>query len=250
MSKTKLIRDKSIAILSIAISVAAYAVERLIEIFCEPSRALSFGLAFSMTLCLGAVCFLLLKNKNVFMGLLASLIGYKMLPPTISMISSTSLYGEELYYLVRCAAALIFIALIVKFYRLQKGEERIKTLPILAIMLSTPFFTKIATDSYSFVMVKTGNMLYYYFLTFACYIVGSLVILAIAYRANYASMRFAAYFEFIALGINALKRIGAIVATVSAGDHISRSYYCWIAIYAVLALGFWLAKEKKRKEIK
>lgn len=249
MGNLKITKDKTTAVIAIIITVGAHAVERLIEIFAEPSRALSFGIAVVMTLLLGVVCLLLFKNKNTFFGLLAALLGYKMLPPTIKMVTDMSLYASELYYLVRCAAMLLFIIIIVKFYRQQKGDEKIEVLPILAIMMSVPFFMQIASHSYRFFMIKTGSMLYYYFASFACYIIASLVILAIAYKSNVASMRFTAYFEFVCLGINILKKVGVIIALAIQGDHISRSNYCWIAIYAVLIFCFWLAKEQKKKRV-
>lgn len=246
MSKINIGKDKITSVLSIVIVVAAYAVERLVEIFCTPSRPLALGLSITMVVALAVVLALLFKNKNPFYGMLAALLGYKMLPPSIGMMKTVSLWGEELYFLVCVFASLAFMYLIVRIYRLQNSDDKIQTLPILAIMLAVPFFTEIAQRSYRFIMIKTGNMLYYYFLCFACYTVASLVILAIAYRSNYASMRFTAYFEFVALGINALKKIGGIIALTIANEHVSRSYYCWIAVYAVIAVLFLIAKNKKK----
>lgn len=251
MGKIELTKDKSTSFISIFIIVAAYAVERLAEIFFEPSRLMALILIIAMSACLAVVAVLMAKNESPFFGLLASLIGYKMLPPTIKMVGEVSLYGQEAYYLLRCGASLLFMYLIVKAYRLQKGDkdEIIRTVPILALMLAIPFFTGIAQNSYYFVMTKTGNMLYFYFLQFACYIIGSLVILVLACKANYNSLRFASYFEWTALGINAIKKIGAIVAMAVVGDHISKSYYVWIVVYAFVAVCFLVVKNKKKKEL-
>lgn len=246
MDNIKLNKDKRLCLFSIVLIVGSYAVERLIEIFSEPTKtfALALGAVFAV---LAVIVFvILLKTKNPFFGLLTSLLGYKMMPPSIHMLTQKTLYGEAAYYLVCKAAAVLFVILIIRFYLMQSEPGKIKALPILAIMFVIPFFTQIGADSYDFFMTKTGNMLGYYFANFFCYVVASLVILGVAYKSNYDSMRFTAYFEFVALGVNALKRIGAIIATVSQGNHISRSYYVWIAIYAVLIVCFWIAKQKKK----
>lgn len=251
MGKIKLGKDKSTSFISIFIIVAAYAIERLVEIFFEPSRVVSLILIIGMVVALGVVFALMTKNENPFFGLLASILGYKMLPPTINMVGEVSLYGQEAYYLLRCFATLLFLYLIVKAYRLQTGtkDEIIRVVPILSLMLAVPFFTDIATNSYYFIMTKTGNMLYFYFAQFALYIVASVFMLVVSMKANYNSLRFASYFEWTALGINALKKLGAIVAMAIAGDHISKSYYVWIAIYAAIALMFYIVKNNKKKAL-
>lgn len=249
MKSLKQNKNEILCVLSIIIIVASYAVERLIEIFFTPTKtfALAIGTVFTA---LAVVVFLILWNtKNPFLGLLTSLLGYKMMPPSINMLTEQSLYGEEAYYLACKLAIALYVILIIKFFRMQTQQEKIKALPILAIMFVVPFFNEIASDSYTFVMTKTRNMLYYYFLTFACYIVASLVILAVAYKSNYESVRFTAYFEFVAIGVNILKRLGAIVAIALQGAHISKSYYCWIAIYVVLILCFYLALKKSKKSL-
>lgn len=251
MGKIKLTKDKSTSFISIFIIVAAYAVERLMEIFFEPTRIMALVIAIVMTCALAVVVALMFKNESSFFGLLASIMGYKMLPPTVNMISEVSLYGQEAYYLLRCGAALMFMYLIVKFYRMQKGnkDEIIRVVPILALMIAIPFFSEIATNSYYFIMTKTGNMLYFYFAQYAFYAIGSAVILVLSCRANYNSLRFATYFEWTALAINAIKKIGAIVAIAIAGNHISKSYYAWLAVYAVIAVAFLIVKNKKQKAL-
>lgn len=248
MGKSKLTVDKSTAGASIIITVAAFAIERIIEIFCEPSRPLAFALMASMAALFFVVVVLLLKNNNAFYGLLAALIGYKMLPPAVLMVKQVSHIGEAAYYLLTFVAGLVFMALIVRFYRMQESGQKIEALPILAIMFAVPMFTKVGQDLYGFIMTRTGNMLYYYFTTFALYIIASAIVLAIAYKANYTSMRFVAYYELLALGINILRRFAVVIAHSISGEHTSRSYFVWIAIFAALIIVFFIAKNLKSKE--
>lgn len=248
MENIKLNRDKGLCLFSIVIIVASYAVERLIEIFFTPTKSFALALGAVLIVLTVIVFVILLKTNNPFFGLLTSLLGYKMMPPSVRMLTEKSLYGEEAYYLACKAAVILFVILIIRFYLMQNGTDKIKALPILAIMLVVPFFSEIGAQSLDFFLTKTGSMLGYYIANFVCYTAASLIILGIAYKSNYESMRFTAYFEFVALGVNALKRIGAVIANVPQGIHISRSYYVWIAIYAVLIVCFFFAKQKKKKE--
>lgn len=249
MNSVKLNRDKGLCLFSIVIIVASYAAERLIEIFSTPTKPFALALGAVFTALAVIVFAVLLKTENPFFGLLTSLLGYKMMPPSIHMLTEKSLYGEEAYYLACKAAIILYVILIIRFYFMQNEPRKIRALPILAIMFVVPFFSQIGIDSYNFFMTKTGSMLPYYIANFICYIAASFVIMGIAYKSNYESMRFTAYFEFVALSVNILKKSGAIIANVLQGNHISRSYYVWVAIYAVLIVCFYIAKQKKKKEI-
>ncbi|MFR5875736.1 MAG: hypothetical protein ACLUFN_04530 [Eubacterium sp.] len=248
MDSFKLDKDNRLCLLSIIIIIASYAAERLIEMFSTPTKSFALILSAVFSALAVVVFIILLKSKNPFFGLLTSLIGYKMMPPSINMLTQESLYGEAAYYLACKASVILFVVLIIKFYFMQSEPRKIKILPILAIMLVVPFFSEIGADSLDFFLTKTGSMLGYYIANFICYIAASLIILGIAYKSNYESMQFTAYFESTALGVNALKRLGAITANVSQGNHISRSYYVWLVIYALLIACFWIAKQKKKKE--
>lgn len=162
------------------------------------------------------------------------------------MLSSESLWGSAVYFLVCKAAVVVFALLAIRFYYLQPKPRAVKPLPILSLIFVVPFFNEIGSASYSFFVAKTGSMLGGYLTDLACYALAALVILVVAYKTDYSSMHFVASFEFIALGINILKRFGAIFANVPFGRHISRVYYLWIILYAVLIFVFAVADKKKR----
>lgn len=181
---------------------------------------------------------------------MTSLLGLKMMPPGVAMLTQESLWGSAAYFVVCKVAVVVYVLLAIRFYYLQKKPREVKSLPILSLILVVPFFNEIASASYDFFLAKTGSMLGGYLTDLACYAVASVVILLVAYKTNYASMHFVAAFEFIALAINILKRFGAVLANVPFGRHISRVYYLWIILYAALILIFALADRKKRSESK
>ncbi len=246
MGKIKLSKDKRLCLFSIAIITVSFAIEKIIEWNIFPGKEFSLILAFIFTLLLAAVVYIISKSKSSFYALLAALIGYKMMPPPIASMQYTTAHGDMLYFIVQKVAVILFVILIFKFYNIQEKPRSIKSLPILAIMFAVPFFMGIAAKLSTYFYNETGSMLYSYFSQFLCYIIASAVILIVAYCSNYDSMRFTAYFEFAALGINVLRKAGAIAVNIIDGNHVSKSYYCWIAIYFVLIIAFYIAKKKKK----
>lgn len=240
-------KNNSISIISIVIIVGSYAVVKLLGMLTELGRSEALILAFVMTALLGVVVLLLSKCRNAFIGLLASIIGYKMMPAGIDGLKAASPDASMLYFVVQKAGVLLFVLLIIKFYRMQNSHDKIKILPILAIMFSVTFANGIADRAALYFTEKSGNMLGYYFTSFVCYILAALVILMISYTSNYESMCFAAYFQFAAMAINLLKRFTVVILLHIESVHISKSYYCWIIIYIAVALCFYAAKEYRKK---
>lgn len=246
---SKLNKAKFMSLGAIFLIVASFAAERFIDMFNKPVGKQATILALVFTVLLGVVCFLISKTENAFFGLLAALLGYKMMPPDISSLSHDTDSGM-LYFIVKKAAVIIFVLLIYKFYKMQEKSHKINALPILTAMVAVTFANGFSVQTLDYFQQKTGSMIGFYFTKFACYILASLVILIVAYRSNYDSMRFIAYYEFVALGINIAKRGAVVILNLVNAQHVSKSYYCWIAIYIVLIVLFYLAKEKKKKEIK
>ena len=249
MEKKFFTKENIMCVFATLIVVLAYGGQRIIEVTLSPDKKLALILAIIYTILLALVLYLISKSNNSYFGILAALIGYKMMPPPIGFLSQTTVDGATLYYLVGRAAAVLFVVVVYKLYKSQEEPHEIRSLPLLAIMLSVPFFTKISQVMSSYFMYKTGNMLYCYFAQFALYIAAVAVILAVAYVSGYTSLKFTAYFEYTALSINILRMLGKIGYFAVSHEHISKSYYVWIAIFVALMAVFAIAVKKKQKEI-
>ena len=249
MDKKLFTKENMMCALATAIVVATYGAQRIFEVTLQPDKNLALVLAIVYTLLLAVVLLLISKSENSYFGILAALIGYKMMPPPLNFLAQTTADGATLYYLVGRGAAVIFILVVYKLYKMQEEPHEIRSLPILTILLSVPFFTEIATVISRYLMYKTGSMLYCYFAQFALYAAAVFVILAVAYISGYSSLRFTAYFEFTALGINILRQLGKIGYFAIKGEHISKSYYVWIAEFVILIICFVVATKFKEKEI-
>ena len=248
MEKKFFKKENIMCILAVMIVVASYGAQRIIEVTLSPDKSLALILAIIYTLLLAVVLLLISKSNNSYFGILAALIGYKMMPPPVAYLSQTTVDGETLYFLVGKAAAVIFVLVVYKLYKMQEDPHEIRSMPLLAILLSVPFFGEISQSLCKYFMVKTGNMLYVYFTQFACYTAAILVVLAIAYKSGFTSLKFTAYFEYTALSINILRKIGLIGYYAANKVHISKSLYAWIAIYVVLMISFAVAVNIKKKK--
>ncbi len=247
--KIELKKDTSLCILAVIIIVVSYAAERCIELFTTPSIKAGMLMALVLTVLLCVVVAILAKTNDSFTGLLAALIGYKMMPPSISYLNEFSLDGDMLYYLLRCAAKIIFIILVFRLYNMQERPRKITALPLCALLFAVPFMSDIGKALTSYFLQKTGSMLGGYFSQYACYTVATLAILVLAFVSSYPTMRFTAYFEFTALSLNIL-RIGAKIGyRVLNNMHISKSLYGWIILYVALIALFFIFKIVKKKNV-
>ena len=242
-------KENIMCVLATMIIVLSYGAQRIVEVTLHPDKSLALVLAIIYTLLLLVVLYLISKSNNSYFGILAALIGYKMMPPPVNFLTQTTVDGATLYFLVGKAAALLFVLVVYKLYKSQEEPHEIRSLPLLTIMLSVPFFGEIAEVISRYFMYKTGSMLYCYFTQFALYSAAILVILGVAYVSGYSSLRFTKYFEITALSINILRQLGKIGYFAISHEHISKSYFVWIAIYVVLMICFIVAEKKKRKEI-
>lgn len=248
MNKIKGNKNKYLYILSIIILVFSYASVKLSGVFLNPDKRFSILLCVLYVVLIAAVLLICVKNKSPFFGLLSALMGYKMLPVSIPFLEQYSREADLLYYIAGRVSVVLFVALIVKFYSMQEKPRAIKPLPILAIMLCIPFFNEIIEKAGKFFTQTTGSMLSEYLIGFALYAFANIIILLIAYKSGYESMRFTAYFEFMALGINVLRKASAVVVLAAGGSHISKSIYCWIAVYAGLIVIAYIMKQHAKNK--
>lgn len=249
MDKLKINKSQMNSVLAIIIIIAGYAIERVISIFFEPNKNLAIIMAMAYTALVAVVYFLVSKTDDPFFGLLAAVLGYKMMPPNVSMLNETTVDGTMLFFIVKKVAVVIFVLLILKLYEAQPKPRAIKPLALLSLMVMIPFFTAIGEKFDTYFMYQTGSMLYVYFTDFACYAMATMVIIGFAYQSGYESMVFTAYFEYMALAINILRRAVVVIAKLAANEHVSKSYYVWIALYAILICVTAIAKKMKTKKL-
>ena len=247
MGKIEMNKDNKLNLAAVFIIVFSYAAERLIELFVPHSKPLGIILAMVYTVLLALVVYILSRTKEYAVGLLAAMLGYKMMPVSISFLHEYSVDALFLYNVVKYAAMIMFLVIIYRLYVRQPEPKDIKVPVILAILYCVPFFSEIARFLSSYFYMKTGSMLMPYFAGYACYAAATVIILIIAYYSGKTSFTYAAYFEFAALGINAVKYATKIGYRLINDWHISKSFYLWIVLYAVLAIATAVALKYNEK---
>lgn len=240
-------RERFFCAVAIGLVTLCYAVERLLEVFSNVDGSTASALAGIFTVVTAVIIAVCARSRNAFYGMLVALVGYKMMPPTIPALNSLATLSSILYYIAQNASIALFIVVLIKLYKEQK-ENKISLIPALACALVVPFFAEIGNTVGRYLMMYMNqNMLYLYLSQFAFYSLAVLAVFVIAYKSNYSSFRFVACYEFIALTINILRKLGVVGVYAVKGTHISKSFYCWIAIYIFFIAVFAIALQRKKR---
>lgn len=246
MNERKVSSGKIYCLVSAIIIFGCYIAQRAISIGFEATRRLAIVQAIIFSLCVAIVYFLVVKSEEIFYGILAAIFGFRMLPPSIPSLADFSKGADALYFIVSKAALAIFALAILKLYRKQDAPRQIKAVPIICLMAAVPYFMDISGAVASYIYEATGsNMLYVYFTNFAFYALAMIVTLFVGVRANKESAKLVADYQLAALIINAGRRLCVIAVNVINGNHVSKSYYCWIAIYIFFFAAFYIMRKRK-----
>lgn len=238
--------SKGLCLTAIIITFVSYCAERGFEILVDSSRTTSLIAAIVFTVLFGVMFFITSRIEDTFYGILAAVIGYKMMPPVVYPLFSTTAEGSVLFVIVKAVAIVLFAILIFKMFNKQSQQDSIQVLPILALMFVVPFFNELGDNLATGLQAIFITRLYSYGAEALCYLLASFVIWMIAYKSNYPSAKFVCYFQYLALALNICRRVAAIAVNIMAGTHISASYYCWIALYVVILVGFVVLQKKAK----
>lgn len=231
MSKCDCDIKKISAIIAVIVAVAWYGVERISEIFFSFNKTNALVLALLSTVVLAVVYFLIDSCTDSFSGMLASLIAFKMTPPSIGGLAALSYDAAFLYFIVQKAAVLMFIYLFVKHYR-KDTDGKISPFAVLVLAFAVPFLSRISNSVALYLMHSFGeNMLFSYFSDFVFYGLAIFVAWLIALKGNYNLLKFVTCYEIIALSINLLRKACYMFVLMAKHEHVSLSFYCWILIF-------------------
>lgn len=245
--KTKISKGKIYCLISVAIIFGFYILERVLDVCLDITREMAIVEAIVYSLSTALVYFLVTKSKEPFYGILTAIFGFRMMPTKITGLSALSEEAGLVYFIVQKFSLIIFAIAIIKLYRLQKTPREIRPLPILITIVAVPFCTEVYSQVADSLTNITGSMLYGYFACFIIYSLTMLVLLFCAVRTNFQSARLIINYELVALALNIGRRICTVLIWAVQGTHISKSYYCWIAIYSFFFLAFLLLRIKKQK---
>ncbi|MCM1286329.1 MAG: hypothetical protein NC213_08865 [Acetobacter sp.] len=246
--KVKLTKGKVYCIASAIIIFGVYIIQRVLSLTIKPTKELVIAEAIVFTALVAVVYFFITKSNDCFYGILMAIFGVRMMPPDIIHLEQISPDANIIYYIVKNVSVVIFLLALLKLYRKQSFPKYVTPVPIICTLAVVPFINEIQSVVGSYLENRMDTMIYSYFAGFAIYTAAMIVLLAAAMYSNIGGAKLICDFQIVALALNIGRRIVAIVITsVIRGNHISRSYYCWIAIYAFFALAFLILRKKKLK---
>lgn len=244
----KIYKNKSYCLIAVIIIFGSHVIQKILHICCDITREFAIIEAIVFSIATMIVYFLVLKSKDSFYGILTAIFGLRMMPPDINGFEQLSAEGHIVYFIMQKFSMLIFAAAVLRLYELQKNPKQIRAFPILCTILIVPFFMGIQEELSQYInSIANGNMLYSYFTGFIFYTAAMIVLIFVAVKSNTASAKLIADYQMIALLLNAGRRISAVAINLFYGNHISKSYYCWILIYIFFFISFYVLRRKKHK---
>lgn len=239
-------KNRLYCLIAVAIILCSYISQRVLHICFDITKEFAIIEAMIFSIATVAVYFLVTKTNDSFYGILTAIFGFRMMPPTINGFEQLSAEANIVYFLVQKFSMLIFAVAILKLYELQEKPKKIRALPILCTILVVPFFIDIQDELSRYInSIANGNMLYSYLTGFIFYTLAMLILIFIAVKSNKDSARLITDYQMIALLLNIGRRVCAVAINLAWGNHISKSYYCWILIYLFFFIVFYVLRRKK-----
>ena len=246
--REKLSKGKLYCLISVAIIFGSYIIQRILHICFTVTR--EFAIIEAMVFCIATavVFYLVTKSKESFYGILTAIFGLRMMPPDIGGLEQLAPEANIVYFLLQKFAMLIIALAIFKLYEEQEKPRQIRAFPLLCTIFVVPFFTDIQSEVSVYInSIANGNLIYSYFSGFIFYSIAMIILLLVAVKSNQVSANLITDYQMTALLLNGGRRICAILINLAQGNHISRSYYCWVLIYAFFFVSFYILRKKKQK---
>lgn len=239
-------RDDKISSVCWIIMAVCYTLERTIENFSSPNKAFAYGQAYIYFIVFFGIFLVCVAGKlSPFFSMMTSLIGFKMIPDLL-MLKAISPSAYIAYFLTMKLLKILFIIALITEFRKQDEKSKVNALQILSLIVIIPFFTGITETVGDFTQQVYKTMIPTFIVQFLFYIIGSLLILYIAYDSKTsAGTHFVCNFQLVALIINFLVRVITIIVLLTSGQHVSKSHYCWAVIFAFLMMLFLIVKEDR-----
>lgn len=245
MKKLSFTKNQILSLLSLAIVIICYAGEKALKRLTPWSSTSALIQAFVFTLAVAAVYLILTKAKDPYFGLISGLFAFKIMPPNIEMLETFNLDAACVYFIVRKMALVLFLYVIYRLYVSQKGEENhIKAVPVVALLIVVPFLTGVSNNLEHYALIKTGSMMLPYALDAGFYIAAMCVLGIACFVFKGKNAALICDFSIIGFVISGARKLCSTIIISNAGMHLSKSYICWIVIFAVLIAAFAILRKK------
>lgn len=245
MSKLRINKEQFPAALALLITALAYASEKAFKRLGHWSSTGAILQAVAFTVAVLAVFLLLYRCKDYFTGMLAAIFAFKLLPPNLEMLRKTAFDAAAVYHLVKFAAPMMFVFIIYRLYERQKDEDgHIRLLGIIAILTVTPYISNMLDDYISYAYLKTDNAYLIPIMEAVIYLLSMAALAAICFYFRGKTAALACDYVIVAQILRMGRKASSALILSHANMYVGKSYFCWIAIGAVLIVCFTLIRKK------
>lgn len=248
MGKLKFSVNQIAAAASLFIVVAVYIAERAFKRFSAWNEELALVQAIAYAVLCFIAYFLIVKSKEVYLGTISALFAVKIMPPELVMLKKFNFDAYFVYYIFGKFAIVLFIFAIYQLYKSQQVKE-IRLAPVFALIVIPPFVNEVLEVVSKYTYYKTGSMMLPYASQAGLYILEMTFLMVLALIIGGKNGTLIADFSIICCVINMARKAFSALVLANAGLHVSKSYICWIIIYAAFIVSFALARTKIFRKI-
>lgn len=247
MAKPKFNKEQLPAIISMLLIFGSYIAEKAFKRLADWSSTSALIQAFAYTAAVLAVFLLLYNSKDYFLGMLTSILAFKILPPEMEMLRQTAFDASAVYFLVRKAALAMFLYLVYYFYqklRKQSPDDYVHVWGLASIMLIFPYIQSVASDFEQYALLKTHDMMYVYALQAIAFVIIFAIMYGFCFKFPGATARLICDYAAFVLVVRIFRKATSVLIIAHSGAHVSKSYFAWIAICTVLLVCSALIRKK------
>ncbi len=245
MLNLKVSKEKLPAVVAFFVVALSYASAKAFRRLGAWSSTSAILQAVAFTIAVFAVYLLLSRCKDCFSGLLAAVFAFKLMPPKLEMLRQTAFNAAAVYHLVRFAAPVIFLYLIYRFYTQQKNEPgHISVLGIAAILLVTPYVSNMLDDYISYFYLITNNAYLIPVLEAVIYLLGMGILAVLCFKFGGKTAALICDYVILAQVLRMGRKAASSLILAHANMYVGKSYFCWIAICAVLIVVFAIIRKQ------
>jgi len=247
MGRFKFSVNQIMAAAAFFITAAVYIAERALKRFAPWSEELALVQAIACAVLCFVVYLLIVKSKDAYLGTISALFAVKMLPPELVMLKKFNFDAYFIYYIFSKFAVALFLFAVYQLYKGQKVKE-IRPIPVFALLVIPPFAAEVAEVTAKYAYCKTDSMMLPYAAQAGFYILAMAVLALIALIAGGKNGTLIADFSIICCVINMARKAFSALVLTYANMHVSKSYICWIIIFAAFIVLFALVRKKSSQK--
>ena len=246
MKKLGLNKSDIMALSALALAILTYIGAKAMYRYTTWSATSDYVQAIVYVALVFVMYVLIEKSKNVYYGIMASIFIIRVMPPEHKTLGGTSVDAYFVYYIFTCFTVLLFAYEIYKLYKSQQVME-IRPLAIVGLICVLPFFNEMSEVVSNYLYYKTESMMLPYAATAGFHILSMGILMVVALVLGGKSGTLICDYGIVTCLIKMANKAFSAIVLARADMHVSKSYICYVVIFAVLTVLYALVRRKVTK---